>query len=157
MCWLRIRQLTVAAIAEYADMSDQPYWKRITYPRGIGLRETLGIRRLAKTANWSSNTASFGCFFHKPFPLHPQAQEEGQCLWQTLLSKQFAGFCGLSYTDCRLWSCWSPPAKQGSAHTGQHRASSLTSDNSILKKVILHKKCGPTVPTSDHQRSCCPF
>lgn len=95
MCWLRIRQLTVLGIAEYADMSDQPYWKRITYPRGIGLRETLGIRRMAKTANWSPNTASFRCVYQKSFPPHPHAQEEGQCLWQTLLSKQLAGFCGL--------------------------------------------------------------
>lgn len=188
MCWLGIRQLTVVGIAEYADILEQLYWKGIIYPSGIRLRETLGIRKLAHAGNWSLRTASFGHFYRKPSysAAKPRKKEVIDCNETLLSPSSKPAFLATSCTSSPRDPAILPDPRERSrmlpaqlcmgrqdavlaalclvpSLSGPHCASSLPSDNSVLKTPGKRRRFrmrnvtleAPT--TSDHRRSCCAF
>lgn len=137
MCWLRIRQLTVVGIVEYADMPDQLYGKGDYVSQLYQADRDPGNKEVGIRGNRSPNTLSFGHLYCKPFPSHPRAllprPGGGRPVFMAKTSSLSSVLARLasSYTSCGLRSRWTPPAKQGFAHTSQHCASSSTSNNSI--------------------------
>lgn len=96
-----------------------------------------GNKEVGIRGNRSPNTVSFVHFYHKPFPSHRRAllpsPGGGRPVLMAKTSSLSSTLARLasSYTSCGLRSCWTPPAKQGFAHTTQHCASSSTSNNSV--------------------------